>query len=413
MTTDIFNNDVAFFAELLTNLQSLTISLSPSPNCSPSPTSGDQPTTQEKPNTSSRLAQDPPAKPTSFPGSPPSIPDVKFSTVKVLQNTLLLSQGQTWSEVSTPPSTNTSNPTATQDDASTVANIEDKQLWKQFPLPVSVDAEKARISSSPSGLDVKVKVLASPATGVLITGRCDDKEERGDEGNDGDVDGDADGLSSSEEEVPSILSARELQDLDQISCRQCGAEFVADLVGIHGSGLTKDKTVEQRTGSLQGEQDLKSDGTVEQASAPRFKRVIDLPSEYWHELIDCWTCHQEDYFTKLAPKTMYVHSSHVDEEHHHHHNHADGSGGEHEHKHERGEGAGTNAAAGQGGGVSTGRMGVIRSQRDSALIGKGYVLLHPGDLVVERLVDDVECAGDGEETSGTIDRKDSDAANEK
>ncbi|KAI9343945.1 ubiquitin-conjugating enzyme E2-binding protein [Obelidium mucronatum] len=28
---------------------------------------------------------------------------------------------------------------------------------------------------------------------------------------------------------------------------------------------------------------------------PRFHKVKDLPSENWHELLDCWACHQEDY----------------------------------------------------------------------------------------------------------------------
>jgi hypothetical protein len=29
-----------------------------------------------------------------------------------------------------------------------------------------------------------------------------------------------------------------------------------------------------------------------------FQRIMDTPSEYWHELLDCWACHNEDY-TKL------------------------------------------------------------------------------------------------------------------
>jgi hypothetical protein len=27
----------------------------------------------------------------------------------------------------------------------------------------------------------------------------------------------------------------------------------------------------------------------------RFRRVIDLPSEYWREMVDCWVCHREEY----------------------------------------------------------------------------------------------------------------------
>ncbi|KAJ3284336.1 hypothetical protein HDU79_008294, partial [Rhizoclosmatium sp. JEL0117] len=30
-------------------------------------------------------------------------------------------------------------------------------------------------------------------------------------------------------------------------------------------------------------------------SRASFEKVKDLPSEHWHELLDCWACHQEDY----------------------------------------------------------------------------------------------------------------------
>ncbi|KAJ3074474.1 hypothetical protein HDU98_011157 [Podochytrium sp. JEL0797] len=31
------------------------------------------------------------------------------------------------------------------------------------------------------------------------------------------------------------------------------------------------------------------------APTPVFSKIADLPSEHWHELLDCWACHQEDY----------------------------------------------------------------------------------------------------------------------
>ncbi|KAI9340393.1 ubiquitin-conjugating enzyme E2-binding protein, partial [Zopfochytrium polystomum] len=57
-------------------------------------------------------------------------------------------------------------------------------------------------------------------------------------------------------------SAEELLDLQDIQCGSCGISLL-----------------ESRS-----------------ASAPiRFDRTLDLPTEHWHELVDCWTCHKEDY----------------------------------------------------------------------------------------------------------------------
>ncbi|KAJ1561980.1 hypothetical protein HK096_002596, partial [Nowakowskiella sp. JEL0078] len=33
------------------------------------------------------------------------------------------------------------------------------------------------------------------------------------------------------------------------------------------------------------------------SSVCSFSRIIDLPSEHWHELLDCWVCHKEKYIT--------------------------------------------------------------------------------------------------------------------
>ncbi|KAF9209350.1 hypothetical protein BGZ49_005044 [Haplosporangium sp. Z 27] len=40
---------------------------------------------------------------------------------------------------------------------------------------------------------------------------------------------------------------------------------------------------------------LKRDGGIDLNEEGPIKRVVDLPSEHWQELVDCWMCHEEDY----------------------------------------------------------------------------------------------------------------------
>ncbi|KAJ3177312.1 hypothetical protein HDU87_004564 [Geranomyces variabilis] len=62
-------------------------------------------------------------------------------------------------------------------------------------------------------------------------------------------------------------------------------------------------------------------------SASRFAKAVELPSEYWHELTDCWACHTEDY----------------------------------------------SQMPGQKGGVVLAKPGIL-------MVGKSHVVLHPGDV---------------------------------
>lgn len=65
---------------------------------------------------------------------------------------------------------------------------------------------------------------------------------------------------------PAPLPASQLQGLNNIACGCCGQPLLA----------TQDNN--ETHGPIQ--------------------RVVDLPSEHWQELVDCWMCHEED-FTEL------------------------------------------------------------------------------------------------------------------
>ncbi|KAI8907667.1 ubiquitin-conjugating enzyme E2-binding protein [Powellomyces hirtus] len=73
------------------------------------------------------------------------------------------------------------------------------------------------------------------------------------------------------------------------------------------------------------------------ATTSRFRKVVDLPSEYWHELTDCWACHKEDY----------------------------------------------SQMPGQKGGVVLAQPGVV-------LVGNSYIVLHPDDVDFTALEVDLE-----------------------
>ncbi|KAJ3212610.1 hypothetical protein HDU82_008832 [Entophlyctis luteolus] len=49
-----------------------------------------------------------------------------------------------------------------------------------------------------------------------------------------------------------------------------------------------------------------SSSSAESAAAPLFDNVADLPSEHWHEMLECWACHQEDY-SHLLKKNHFGH----------------------------------------------------------------------------------------------------------
>ncbi|KND05067.1 uncharacterized protein SPPG_00742, partial [Spizellomyces punctatus DAOM BR117] len=76
--------------------------------------------------------------------------------------------------------------------------------------------------------------------------------------------------------------------------------------------------------------------------AHHFRRIIDMPSEYWHELTDCWACHREDYSQLPGQKA-----------------------------------------------------GVILAQRHAVLVARSYVVLHPEDVDLPRLSVDLAGANKG------------------
>ncbi|KAG0291130.1 hypothetical protein BGZ96_005464 [Linnemannia gamsii] len=74
---------------------------------------------------------------------------------------------------------------------------------------------------------------------------------------------------------PSPLPASQLQGLENLACSSCG------------NTLLNSSTTTTSTNSA----------PQSPPSGP-IQRVVDLPSEHWQELVDCWMCHEED-FTEL------------------------------------------------------------------------------------------------------------------
>ncbi|KAK3826378.1 MAG: ubiquitin-conjugating enzyme E2-binding protein [Linnemannia elongata] len=75
--------------------------------------------------------------------------------------------------------------------------------------------------------------------------------------------------ASTTEFPPSPLPASQLQGLENLACGSCG-------------NILLSSTTSSGPGSPSGP----------------IQRVVDLPSEHWQELVDCWMCHEED-FTEL------------------------------------------------------------------------------------------------------------------
>ncbi|KAJ3187592.1 hypothetical protein HK101_009345, partial [Irineochytrium annulatum] len=107
----------------------------------------------------------------------------------------------------------------------------------RVPLPIPVDFNDAVISSTPLEGSAEV-VLKAPVRAHHLPSAEDDSAS-----------------------TP-VFGARWMKDLRRVRCHSCGSDLVRELPG------------EQNT---------------------RFKRVLDLPSEHWHELLDSWACHLEDY----------------------------------------------------------------------------------------------------------------------
>ena len=80
---------------------------------------------------------------------------------------------------------------------------------------------------------------------------------------------------------PVLLSAKELDDVSSISCVSCKAELLKEWKKMPGK-----------------EQEEGIDELIEMLDVTRisrFKKVMNLPSDHWNELVDCWMCHDEDY----------------------------------------------------------------------------------------------------------------------
>lgn len=75
--------------------------------------------------------------------------------------------------------------------------------------------------------------------------------------------------ASTTEFPPPPLPASQLQGLENLACGSCG-------------NILLNSTSSLGLGSPSGP----------------IQRVVDLPSEHWQELVDCWMCHEED-FTEL------------------------------------------------------------------------------------------------------------------
>ncbi|KAF9134740.1 hypothetical protein BGW39_005994 [Mortierella sp. 14UC] len=77
-------------------------------------------------------------------------------------------------------------------------------------------------------------------------------------------------LASTSEFPSSPLPASQLQGLENLACGSCEAILLNST----------------------------SNGTTAASTQGPIQRVVDLPSEHWQELVDCWMCHEED-FTEL------------------------------------------------------------------------------------------------------------------
>ncbi|TPX38365.1 hypothetical protein SmJEL517_g00154 [Synchytrium microbalum] len=69
--------------------------------------------------------------------------------------------------------------------------------------------------------------------------------------------------------VDSPYTASSLKKLSRITCHGCNSDLIV--------------------------RNSKEDDTT------TFRRVLDLPSSHWHEVVDCWMCHMEDYSKLITP----------------------------------------------------------------------------------------------------------------
>ncbi|TPX69227.1 hypothetical protein SpCBS45565_g02557 [Spizellomyces sp. 'palustris'] len=167
-------------------------------------------------------------------------------------------------------------------------SFQEKSIWytpneqdapQVLPLPVSIDPRSVTTTVKSENVDLKFSLRSSAA----------------------------DYTSRSATDPGAAIRA--FQGLTQIHCQTCRAAFLPS--------SSRDEASDQ---------------------AHHFRRIIDMPSEYWHELTDCWACHREDYSQLPGQKA-----------------------------------------------------GVILAQRKAVLVARSYVVLHPEDVDLPRL--NVDLAG--------------------
>ncbi|KAI9024128.1 ubiquitin-conjugating enzyme E2-binding protein [Hyaloraphidium curvatum] len=110
----------------------------------------------------------------------------------------------------------------------------------RIPLPRTVDTRSAKVSCPGDELDIKLALSAGP---------------------------DSSNGWRREIHVPRPLTARQLEATRDVECAHCRRSILRPKHG--GKQAREDEHY--------------------------FYRVMDLPSEHWAELVECWMCHQEDY----------------------------------------------------------------------------------------------------------------------
>lgn len=135
-----------------------------------------------------------------------------------------------------------------------------------IPLPRTIDTRSARISGSYASIEAKFALAAGP---------------------------DSSNSWRREIQVHYPLSAAKLEQARGISCARCSTQLLRKKRGRNGQ--------------------------LEMPDEEYFYRTVDLPSEHWMELVECWMCHQEDYgrggrfekSTQASPGCLSVGASYV------------------------------------------------------------------------------------------------------
>ena len=141
----------------------------------------------------------------------------------------------------------------------------------QFTFPISLDKDvnerckiDQRLSIGPSGeakIEARIPVLASPTSTSSKNGSSSSSSSS---------------LTAGTLEKP--LNALQLKRAIDLQCKRCHVSLInqapTDDININQIG---DETCSNVNNN-----------------AKRWKRIVDLPSTYWFELVECWVCHPDD-----------------------------------------------------------------------------------------------------------------------